>query len=352
MEKVNVIMCCSDLSVKGGMVSVVQNFLGYDGWNEYQIKYVPTYVEKNKVLMILYFIFAYVKILFMCIGGKYKIAYFHTAERGSFYRKSILLRTLKHMGIKTVMHHHAAEFEEFYDSLSENMKKYVNGTLEMADLNIVLSKRLVPMISDKAPKARVNYLYNAVNTYETNPYNSDAKNVLFLGRLGKRKGTYDLLEVIKRLDKKINAEIKFFLCGDGDILGIEERIKDLGISHRIAHIGWISMSDKKKFFENTMINVLPSYNEGLPMTILETMAYGIPNISTNVASIPEVIIDSINGYMIEPGDSEALEERIIKLITDNNLRIDMSQKSWALISNNFALDNQIEKLKAYLAELR
>lgn len=47
---------------------------------------------------------------------------------------------------------------------------------------------------------------------------------------------------------------------------------------------------------NAMVNVLPSYNEGLPMTILETMAYGIPNISTSIASIPEVLHNNDNGF--------------------------------------------------------
>ena len=50
--------------------------------------------------------------------GKYQIAHLHTAERGSFYRKAFLVRILHHLGIKTIMHHHAAEFESFYASLS------------------------------------------------------------------------------------------------------------------------------------------------------------------------------------------------------------------------------------------
>ena len=54
--------------------------------------------------------------------------------------------------------------------------------------------------------------------------------------------------------------------------------------------------------EHAMVNILPSYNEGLPMTILETMAYGIPNISTSIASIPEVLHNNDNGFLVKPGD--------------------------------------------------
>lgn len=350
-KEIKILMCGSKLDVRGGMVSVTKNYLGYNDWDDFKIRYMPTHTEKNKLIVALYFAAAYFKVIFTAVSGHYDILYLHTAERGSFFRKAMLVRTLRRFGIKTVMHHHAAEFEEFYAKLSDRKKRYVNKTLELADLNIVLSQRLVPMITDKSPDANVKVLYNAVGTYEINPYNENAENVLFLGRLGERKGTYDLLKVIKNLDGRLPANIKFYLCGDGDIDGVKEKIKQYKIEHRIAHIGWTDGELKKEFLKNTMINVLPSYNEGLPMTILETMAYGIPNISTNIASIPEVIKDGANGYMIKPGDIAELEQKLYALCTDKRLRLTISSRAWNDITQNFALDKHIAKLKGYLKEL-
>ena len=68
---------------------------------------------------------AYIKILCLALIGKVDIVHLHTAERGSFFRKAFLVQTFNILGIKTVMHHHAAEFELFYTSLSERRKKYV-----------------------------------------------------------------------------------------------------------------------------------------------------------------------------------------------------------------------------------
>ena len=277
--------------------------------------------------------------------GKYQIAHLHTAERGSFYRKAFLAKILHCLGVKIIIHHHAAEFDIFYASLNENQKQYVNAILELADVNIVLSNRLIPMIKSKVPKAQVKVLYNAVNTYPSNPYNRQAKNILFLGRLGERKGTYDLLNAIKQLDDKIGLEHQFYLCGDGNLNEVKKRVNELQISHRIAYIGWIDENMKKDILSNTMINVLPSYNEGLPMTILETMAYGIPNISTSIASIPEVLHDGMNGFLINPGDVDLLAVRIKQLITDSTLRLNISEKSYQLISKEFSLEHNIEKLK-------
>lgn len=212
-----------------------------------------------------------------------------------------------------MMHHHAAEFELFYTSLSERRKKYVRHILELTDLNIVLGEEFAQLLRNKASKAKVKVLYNAVGTYSYNPYNKDARNILFLGVLCERKGVYNLLQAIKLLDPQIDKTIKLYLCGDGEMEKVKQMIKELGISHRIAHLGWIVGEQKKLFMANAMVNVLPSYNEGLPMTILETMAYGIPNISTSIASIPEVLHNNDNGFLVKPGDIDALAEVLKKL---------------------------------------
>ena len=346
--KKRILMCCSDRSVKGGMVTVLNNFLSYENWNDFDIIYVPTHIEKTKVELIIFFLKAYIKILFMSIFGKYDLAYLHMAERGSVYRKGIIERTAKLFRKKVIIHHHSAEFDLFYNSISGSKKKFVDKTLEIADLNIVLSENLVSMITNKVPNAKVDVLYNSVRTYEKKPYNPKGTGILFLGRLGERKGTFDLLLAIKQIDEQIDEKYRFYLCGDGDIEGVKEKIKELKIEKRIAHVGWIEKKDKKRIYSNIIINVLPSYNEGLPMSILETMAYGIPSISTNIASIPEVVHDGENGYIIEPGDINSLAEKILQLINDSQKRVNYSDNSWKLISTEFSFNVQMEKLKKIL----
>lgn len=348
---INVLMCGSVLSVKGGMVSVVKNYLNYKDWEDVKISYIPTHINANKYILILYFMWAYIKILCLALIDKVDIVHLHTAERGSFFRKAFLVQTFNFLGIKTVMHHHAAEFEQFYTSLPERRKKYVRHILELTDLNIVLGEGFAQLLRNKAPKAKIKVLHNAVDTYSYNPYNKDARNILFLGVLCERKGVYDLLQAIKLLDPQIDKTIKLYLCGDGEMEKVKQMIKELGISHRIAHLGWIVGEQKKLFMANAMVNVLPSYNEGLPMTILETMAYGIPNISTSIASIPEVLHNNENGFLVKPGDIDALAEVLKKIIENSSLREEFSQKSYQLITKSFSLDKNIEILKSYYKSL-
>ncbi len=347
-----VLMCCSTLKTKGGMVSVVKNYLGYKDWNEYDIKFISTHFDSNRYIVMLYFGIQFIKIVFLTWFGNYDIAHLHTAERGSFWRKAFLMKWFHLYGIKVVMHHHAAEFEEFYAQCSDRQKRRIDQVLAEVDVNIVLSERLVPMIKGKAPQANVKVLYNAVNTYNNNMYNINGTYILFLGRLGERKGIYDLLKCIKILDEKIPKDIRFCLCGDGEIDKVKEIIQKYNISHRIVHVGWIDGELKQSFFSNTLINVLPSYNEGLPMTILETMAYGIPNVSTRIASIPEVINDEENGCLIIPGDVDALCSNLEMLITNIDIRKKFSVASYHLINNDFSLVSNIDKLKNIYNDLK
>lgn len=352
MEKIKVLMCGSKLHVKGGMVSVIKNYLSYDEWDNYEITYIPTHTENtthsrlDKLVTLIYFLVEYIRIFVMISLEKFSIAHLHTAERGSFYRKALLVKLLKKFDIKVVMHHHAAEFDEFYDGLSLRKKQFVCDILEQVDLNIVLSNKLISMIKNKAPNANVSVLYNAVQTYEKKMYNSEARNCMFLGRLGKRKGAYDLIEAIKHIDDKLPSDVRFYFCGDGEINNILDKIEKSDIGHRIAYVGWIDSKQKKQLLNKIAVNILPSYNEGLPMAILETMAYGIPSISTDIASIPEVVIDGKTGCLIKPGDVSALEDAILKMFLDEEYRLSCSQESYDLISQNFDLKRNIEILKS------
>jgi len=345
-----ILMCGSTLDTKGGMVTVIENYLEYGDWGEYRITYIPTHFDANRYVLIGYFCIRYVQIVFWALFGRCRLAHLHTSCRGSFWRKALLANTLKAMGVKVVMHHHGSEFEKFYDACSDRRKNCIGKVLRSVDLNIVLGGHLVDKIKEKAPEARVAVLHNAVATHPENPYNDEARYILHLGRLGERKGTFDLLKVIERLDASLDEDIRFLLCGDGAVEEVERRVREYGIAHRIGHIGWIDKKQKENLLARTMIGVLPSYNEGLPMSILETMAYGIPNVSTRIAAIPEIITDGVDGFLIAPGDIDALSEKLYSLIVNPDLRKRFSAASYESITSRFALDNNMKELKRLYAD--
>lgn len=347
-KKINVLMLGSDLSVKGGIVSVIRNYLEYKKWGNIKIKFIPTHKEGNKLYKMFYFFISLIKIDFNLIFKKYNVAHIHVSERGSIFRKCIVINHIKFLSKKTkiVLHHHGAEFNDFYNTLSLKKKQKIQKMLKTADVNIVLSNRLISTIKDKQSEAKVEVLYNAVNTYEKNMYNADGNIILFLGRLGERKGVYDLIDVLKDIKSQLEEKnIKIYLCGDGEVDKVKKLVEELGLSKIVEHVGWIGKKEKEQILKDTMINVLPSYNEGLPMTILETMAYGIPNLSTNIASIPEVIENEKNGFLIIPGDKNNIKLRILELVENKEKRMTMSSNAYNTILNHFSLDKNVEKIK-------
>lgn len=338
-------------SVKGGMNSVVKNYIQYDQWQNTDFHYIPSYLEKGKVRMVLFYLCALPKILKKIKKEGINIVHLHMAERGSYFRKAMILELCKKHNIKVIIHHHGAEFKQFYEKRSQSIKRIIRKTLSKADMNIVLSKRLVDEMKQINPDIRITYLYNAVPAYDKNPYNANGKSVLFLGRLGERKGIYDLLNAIARMDERLPKEVIFNLCGDGETQEVQRKCRQMGIEHRIGHIGWIEKEQKMEMMKTTMINVLPSYNEGLPMTILETMAFGIPNIATRIASIPEVVFPQENGFLITPGNVEALSDHVVQLAENSEMRQLMSDNAYRLIKEKFSLDNHMNALEVIYDEV-
>ena len=169
-----------------------------------------------------------------------------------------------------------------------------------------------------APESNVLVMYNAVPlpVFDEKPKEErDTVNITFLGLIGERKGIFDLIEVISRLTAD-GCNIHLTVGGNGDISRFHKEIEMKNLKNHVTYVGWIVGDEKDKLLRNTDIFVLPSYGEGMPMTILEAMSYAIPVISTNVGGVPEIVVDGETGYLIEAGDRNALYDKILGLVND------------------------------------
>lgn len=347
-SKIKVLMCGSDFSVKGGMVSVAKNYVNYSNWNNVEIKYVSTHKDGSIFTKIIYFVLSYLKILITCLTEKIDIAHLHMAERGSMKRKRLIMQLCHLFKIKVIIHHHGGFFDEEYEKMNENQRKKIKKLLKDADLNIVLSKTLIEPMKKKCKDAKITYLYNAVNLPSTNQYNFEAKNILFLGKICKEKGIYDLLDAIKLVDNQLDKNTKLYICGAGEEKEILNYIKKIGLENRIKKIGWINEIEREEIFKDCYVNILPSYYERLPMTILEAMSYGVPCISTNIASLPEVITNNENGFLVNPGE----KEKIARLLLDKKNIALKSQKAYETIKNQYSIDHHIKQVEKIYKKMK
>lgn len=336
-----VLMIGAARNMKGGISTVINSYYETGLDELVDLEYVETLVEGNNLKKIIFGLKAVIKYLF--IIKNYDIIHIHMASRGSFFRKSIFVLIAKIFKKKIILHIHGAEFMVFYkNECIKIIKKYVIFIFNIADKIIALSDQWKSNLTEIVDNNKIVVIRNSILIPKVNENKDYSEaNILFLGRIGERKGIYDLINVIEKIVKQ-GYRFKLKLAGDGDIEKVREICKSKNISRYIDTVGWINGDDKIKLLKESTIFVLPSYNEGLPMSILEAMSYSIPVIATNVGGIPEVVSNKINGYIIKAGDIKNLEESLIRLIEDKNLRCKMGNNAKETISDNFNLERIIK----------
>ena len=163
--------------------------------------------------------------------------------------------------------------------------------------------------------------------------------ILCVGQFIDRKGRWTFLEAAKRVCQE-NDDVLFIWVSNSkpEIEDLQKaKDYDLGDNFRLITSDIIGRErlDLFRFIQLADVFALPSFVEGLPISLLEAMAMGIPSISTNVYAIPEAVKNLETGILIEAGDSKALADAILKLKNDENLRKKISKNGREWVLENF-----------------
>lgn len=261
-----------------------------------------------------------------------KIVHIHTASYNSFKRSALFISLAKYFKRKVVVHIHGGGFKEYY----EKNTSFVHKNLLKCDTIIALTEYWKEYFNGLG-FGNVTIVPNIVDSpVRQEKKNNDGKvHILYLGLIAKAKGIYDLLDVINEHKTEFDGKITLHIGGNGETTTILNIIKEQGLSNIVKFEGWVSGDKKVELLNNADVFILPSYTEGLPISILEAMSYKLPVISTPVGGIPEVIKDGKNGFLFTPGDKDALYQAIGKLTTDKGLREEMGEKSYKKVQPHF-----------------
>jgi len=309
----------------GGMVTVINQIKNSCYINEKNdIFLYPTYIDGCNIKRALYSIKQCFKFWLKKLGKKYDVYHLHTASFMSTYRKRFLACLIKKYKKNYVVHIHGAEYIEFYQNESAKKKCKIKKFLEDASYVIVLSEFWKRAFENVVGIKNCIVVNNCIDFEHYNSiskqYNKDFINFLYLGRVGHRKGMWDVIEATKILKDK-NYTFKVLVAGDGEIDKFNELVEHNGLHDYFVYNGWADNKLKDHLLSVSDVLLLPSYNEGLPMSILESMASGLVILSSNVGSIPEVVIENENGYIIEPGHIDQLVEKMISCFDYKKNRI-------------------------------
>ena len=321
------------------------------------IHYVTTPVVGSKPLKALVAAAGFVHLLWAILFWRCDLAHIHTACYASFLRKSLAASLVRMFGRPVILHVHGGEFGTFFSQSSARAKRRIGRTLASADLVIALSEGWKEKLLVMSPAARVRVLPNPLDTRAFEGICRSKVEVpisggraLFLGALTKRKGVYDLVDAVE----KVAAERPEFLldvAGHGSADAFLDAAAESGVDRNVNCMGWLDESSKLRALERAHLLVLPSYDEGLPVALLEGMAAGLPVVTTPVGGIPEFIADGVNGFLVKPGDAAASAASILRLLSDDELRLAMGSRNRELIRARCDLCTIAGRLSDWYAEL-
>jgi len=304
---------------------------------------------------------ALIKLYIAMRNNRYNIVHTHSSKAGILGRLAA-----KMAGIPVIVHTiHGWSFHDYLPSYQKHLFIYLEkiaakfsdalvfvseADLETGLKNGIGKKSQYRLIRSAIPRIQFN---NLEKNKEINRKKLGIPdNVLVIGNVGRLSDQKNPIEWIQ-IAQKISLEednVVFLLVGDGPLrLDVKEEINEFFLSEKFILPGLTR--DVLSYFSIIDIFLITSLWEGLPRTVLEAMAMGIPVVAYKSGGIPEIVSDGITGYLCKAGDIESMVKRSIFLLKNHLLREEMGRKGNLLIRNDFDLQVMIEHISKLYTEL-
>ena len=244
---------------------------------------------------------------------------------------------------------------------------FLRKALDACDRVVLYSRLMLPEIMLYHPKldvSKVVYIHNAVNVRRFSPdgevsqrlmaLKDGRKCVLYVGRVNEKKGVRDLIRAFEIVLSK-QRDCILAIAGSGDRKYIEGLIKEVGKAGLDDHVYFLGPVPNREMPALMRAADIIAYatreGEGIPRALLEGMACGKPVVATEVAGIPEAVIDGVTGFLVKPRDITSLADRLSILLMDDSLRRDMGLRARRHVETEFNYDTVIPKIAALLREM-
>lgn len=285
-----------------------------------------------------------------------RIVHLHTCSGVSFYRSLIDLVTAKRCGCRTILHVHGAAFDEFHARANPLARRWIAWGLARADRVVALSDTWAQKLRRMSAAARVTVVANGVAVPplpERHPSSGQLR-LLFLARLDDWKGVDDLLDAMAILRRGF-TEAELILAGPAGSAGNEctlaGKLDSRAIGPHVRWVGAVNEGDKEALFRECNVYVQPSWNEGMPIALLEAMARGMPVVATSVGAVPEIIRDGVEGLLVEPHVPAALAAAVERIRSEPFLGERLGTAARATIEAKFGLGRLQRDLETLYTDL-
>jgi glycosyltransferase involved in cell wall biosynthesis len=292
-------------------------------------------------------------------SGKYYLVHIHSPDEAFFGSIAfMLLARLTHT--RLLLHMHGTDWDEFYTRKSFIRKLYIRYGLYLADQIVALYSQWASNVRQLCPTAKVRVLRNLVHRQE--PPESAAVQrlredlglgpdnfvVLTIGYVGWRKGSFEILKAVPHVVSHDDAT-RFVLVGSeenpGEMAKLMDQVEKQGLQRWVIFTGEVVREKVGLFYGLADIYLLPSFIEGMPITIIEALRSGLPVISTRIAGIPDMIEPEVSGLLIEPGAPEQIAQAVLTLKADPELHRRLAAGANRTFEEKFEFSKGIEELR-------
>lgn len=330
--------------VGGGMGSIMDYLasMPHDVSDRFDLRRLESRGGGHVVFSLVFVALAVWRILLEGASGRLAVVHLNLAERGSVYRKAALLGATRLAGGRVLLHLHAAQLVQSHAMTGRFGKALLRWMFRSADHCVVLGdvwRRWVVDTFGVRPN-RVGVIYNGVpaTSSKPRPPSRDGRfRLLFVGNLLERKGVKDLLHAFAS-PGIAGRDIVLTMAGGGPVDTYREMAARLGIGGRVTFTGWVSQDHARSLMVDSDALILPAYDEGLPLVILEALASRTPVICTPVGSIPEVLEDLRTALFVAPGDQEEIAAAILALADRPELGSGLAEAGKLLYERLFTME--------------
>jgi len=291
-----------------------------------EMQHIPTWSAGSGARRFACFVIACLRLFHLLASRKADIVHVHFAKKGSVWRKFVLARMVSLFHRPVLLHAHSGAFPDFYRTQKAWQRHWIARTVQNASRLIVLTEQWKRYYCETLGVAeeRVVVMPNPVNLPTPLPTRAgrDTVTFVFLGRIDENKGAHRVIQAVSLLPAHVQQRARLILAGDGDVEAARRQAQSLNLP-QVAVLGWVESPRREAMLAEGDVLVLPSLREGLPMSILEALAWGLPVIASPVGGIPEVVRDGFNGFLVPPTDTTALAQAMQRLVEDEPLRLQM-----------------------------
>lgn len=272
------------------------------------------------------------------IAGCVDVVHINLSQDGSVYRKMLIAWTCRCLNIPYVLHLHGSHLDEFWNNAAPRLGTLLERMFSSAACIVVLGSKCSRYIAGKVPGAKIEVLPTCTRAavQKTNPRACPIE-ILFAGQHGARKGVLPLVDALAKLSPKPDWHAT--LAGDGEIEKTRERVASLRLGDRISVPGWV---DPNGIAAHML--VLPSFDENLPLSVVEAFARGIPVVCTSVGELPDIVTHNATGLIVRPGDVDGIAAAIDRLLRDAALRDSLGRNARAVFEQRLNIADYMQHL--------